>query len=89
MITVEQKWQDFRKLVYPGTEESSEQMRQLRACWNSAYLCSITTFEEVCSSQSEVEAQETITSLLKEAAGVVESYVAEEMKRQGLGNSLV
>jgi len=75
--TVEERWQGFRAMVYPDVDQSSEQMRQLRMVWFSAYLDCLGHVQEVSAVVSEDDAVEVLKGIHNEVEGACLSYARE------------
>lgn len=85
MKTIEQDWQDFRSHVYPNVSETSEQVRQLKACWFSAHLnCLSAMYKVGGEAVTEEQGADMLAALFKEADGFVNNYIKQEFKRQDL-----
>lgn len=88
MNTIEKEWQDFISFTYPNSDERSEQMRQLKACWFSAHLsCLTSTREIVAAASDEDHGVELLQAFSDEAKNFVANYVKEEFVRQSAGAS--
>lgn len=83
MSTIEKDWEDFRTEVYPGADLESEQMKQLKACWFSAYIGCLTTMGMLTAESKNVDdGVDLLKSLFSEAETFIMKYAKEEMKRQ-------
>lgn len=84
MKTIEQGWQDFRSQVYPGTPETTEQMRQLKSCWFSAHFNLLNELSELgAEAETDEEGAVQMENLYAEANLFIKKFISEEYKRQG------
>ena len=84
-MTVQKQWDNFRSRVYPDTDQSAEQIRQLKAAWFAATFDTITVLKNVIPAMPEEQGVATLMAIEVEAKDFINAYIKEENERQAQG----
>lgn len=75
MITIEQKWTNFRKMAYPTLVVNTAQYNDMKAVWFASYFDCMVTLHDIASTLSDKDQSTQVIAFTDEAQAFLTGFI--------------